>query len=115
MNKILAILLLDGLRHLAIRVLPADAGAQAMFGGSFRLFEYADHRPLIYLEGPTSGVFLEDREYVDGYRALLPTIVDIALNEGQSREWLATLASEYDRGGADAHVHDAVEEEQLQP
>jgi hypothetical protein len=109
-EQILALLLLDGLPHVAVRVVPAEAGAQAMLGGSFRLFEYEGHQPLVYLDGPVCGFFLEDREYVDGYRALLPTIANLALNERQSREWLAALASEHDRDGA----HDRVAEEQLQ-
>ena len=109
-EQVLALLLLDGLTHLAIRVVPASAGAQALISGSFRLFEFAHHPPLVYLDGPTTGVFLEDREYVDDYRALLPTIANIALNEGQSREWLADLASEYDRGRANPDVDDRGEE-----
>jgi transcriptional regulator with XRE-family HTH domain len=110
-EQVLALLLHDGLRHVAIRVVPAEAGAQAMLGGPFRLFEFIDHRPLVYLDGPVCGLFLEDGEYVDGYRALLPTLASIALSEGQSREWLAALASEFDREGADAHAAHQVEEE----
>jgi transcriptional regulator with XRE-family HTH domain len=109
-EQILALLLLDGLPHVAIRIVPAEAGAQAMLGGPFRLFEYEGHQPMVYLDGPVCGFFLEDREYVDGYRALLPTVANLALNEGESRAWLAALASEYDRDGA----HDRVAEEQLQ-
>jgi transcriptional regulator with XRE-family HTH domain len=104
-EQVLALLLLDGLPHVAIRVVPAAAGAQAMLGGSFRLFEYGRYQPLVYLDGPTCGFFLEDREYVDGYRALIPAIANLALNEGQSREWLAALASEYDRERADLDDH----------
>jgi hypothetical protein len=109
-EQMLALLLLDGLAHVAIRVVPASAGARALLGGSFRLLEYANHQPLVYLDAPACGLFLEDREYVDDYRALLPTIANLALNEGQSREWLAALASEYDREGANPDVHDRVEE-----
>lgn len=110
-EQVIALLLLDGLRHVSVRVVPASAGAKALLGGPFRLFEYANHQPLVYLDGPTCGLFLEDREYVDDYRALLPTIANIALNEGESREWLAALASEYDRGRANPDVLDHVEEE----
>lgn len=114
-EQVLALLILDGLPHIAIRVVPASAGAQAKIGGSFRLFEYTGHQPLVYLDGPKTGLFLEDQEYVDDYRALLPTVANIALNEGQSREWLAALASKYDREGANRDARDRVEEEQLQP
>lgn len=110
-EQLLALLLLDGLSHVAIRVVPAAAGAKAILGGSFRVFEYAGHQPLVYLDTPASGLFLEDREYVDGFRALIPPIANIALNEGESREWLAACASEYDREGANPDVLVRVEEE----
>jgi transcriptional regulator with XRE-family HTH domain len=109
-EQLLALLLLDGLPQVAIRVVPASAGTQAMLGGSFRLLEYTEHQPLVYLDGPATGLFLEDREYVDDYRALIPTIANLALNEGQSREWLAALASEYDRERADPDDFPHVEE-----
>ncbi len=105
-EQLLGLLILDVLPHVAIRVVPAPA----MLGGSFRLFEYTDHAPLVYLDGPTTGLFLEDGEYVDDYRALLPAIANIALNEGQSREWLAACASQYDRGRTNPDVCDRVEE-----
>lgn len=110
-EQVLALLLSAGLPHVTIRVVPA--AAQIMFGGSFRLFEYDNHPPLVYLDGLASGLFLEDGEYVDDYRALLPAIANIALSEGQSREWLAALASEYDREGANPDARDRVEEKQL--
>lgn len=99
-EQILALLLLDGLPNVAIRVLPSEAGARALIGGPFRVFEYDKHQPLVYVDGPRCGLFVEDREYVDDYRALLPTVANEALNEKESRERLAALASEYERDGA---------------
>jgi transcriptional regulator with XRE-family HTH domain len=112
-EQLLALLLLDGLPHVGVRVVPAAAEAQAVFGGAFRLLEYHNHQPLIYLDCQFGGLFLEDSEYVDSYRSLIPIIANVALNEGQSREVLATIASDYDREGADPDAHDDVEEEQL--
>jgi Domain of unknown function (DUF5753) len=85
-EQLLALLLLDGLEQVAIRVVPASAGVEARLGGSFRLFEYGDHAPLVYLDGLVCGLYLEDREFVDDYRAIIPSIANVALNEGQSRE-----------------------------
>lgn len=112
-EQVLSLLFLDGLPHLSVRVVPASAGAKGMFGGSFRLLEYADHRPLVYLDGLACGLFLEDNEFVDDYRSLLPAIANVALPEGQSREVLATIASDYDREGTDLDACHHVEEEQL--
>jgi hypothetical protein len=55
---------------------------------------------------------LEDKEYVESFRELLPANSPLALDEGQSRKLIATLASEYHRRS----VRDAsnrLEEEQL--
>ena len=44
-------------------------------------------------------MFIEDQDLVgDYYRHLLPELKAIALGAGQSREFVATLADEYDRG-----------------
>jgi hypothetical protein len=109
-EQLLSLLLLDGLPHVIIRVVPAKAGAQATFGGAFRLFEYANHPPLVYLDGAFAGLFLEDAEYVRNYRTLIPAIADIALDERQSRECLATIAGDHDREGINV---DHLEEKQL--
>jgi transcriptional regulator with XRE-family HTH domain len=100
------------LPQVALRVVPA--GALATVGGPFVLFEYTNHEPLVYLEAMTCGLFLEDSEYVEDYRNLVSIIADVALGEGHSREYLAALASDYDREGVDSDAHDGVEEKQLQ-
>jgi transcriptional regulator with XRE-family HTH domain len=108
-EQLLALLLLDGLPNVHIRVVPASVG----FGGAFRVLQYAQHQPLVYLDCAFGGLFLEDREYVDSYRDLVLTIADIALDEPQSREYIADLANDYDRERARPDVHDNVEEKQL--
>jgi hypothetical protein len=98
--------------HVGIRVVPTSAGARSVCRGSFRLFEYSkEHRPLVYLDGWVGALFLDDDNFVAAYRQLLPKLDRIALNGGQSRDLLASLASDHDRarGETDAHL----EEEQL--
>lgn len=58
---------------------------------------YADHKPVIYVETQTASLFLEEKKDVDVYRTVLGMIGRVALDEGHSREFLARLASEYDR------------------
>jgi transcriptional regulator with XRE-family HTH domain len=96
--------------HITIRVVPASAWSGSL--SAFRLLDYAkEHRPLVYLDHLVGSLFLDDENFVAAYRDLVPRLDDIALSEGQSREVLVTLASEYDRarGELDAHL----EEEQL--
>jgi transcriptional regulator with XRE-family HTH domain len=108
-DQLLKLTLLGGLQHVRIRVVPVTACSPAAFGGPFRLLRFALHKPLIHLDSHFGGLFLEDKEYVETYRAFLPTIAEVALDEGQSRELVANLATRYDRGSA----HHRVEEKQL--
>jgi transcriptional regulator with XRE-family HTH domain len=109
-EQLLKLVLLSGVRHITVRVVLSAESDQHEFGGPFRIFEYREHRPLIYLDNRATGLFLEDHELVEPYLTLLPVISQIALDEGQSRDWIAALASEYDRGSA---RDDRLEEEQL--
>lgn len=69
-------------------------GAQSTCRGNFHLFEYAkEHRPLVYFESWVGALFLDDETFIASYRNLVPKLVDIALDAGQSREFLATLAA----------------------
>ena len=111
-EQLLKIVLLSALDHLTVRIVPASAGDHSAFGGQFHLYEYAEHRPLVYLDNHASVLFLEDREYVDPYRGVVSAMSKVALDGGQSRELIATLASEYDRGSKRDAGH--LEEEQLQ-
>jgi len=108
-EQLLHVVLMAALGHVSLRIVPEDA----QFGGAFRVFEYRKHDPLVYLDGFLTGVFIEDGDVVgDYYRYLMPDLQAIALGAGESREFAATLADEYDRGSPpDARV----EEEQLQP
>lgn len=109
-EQLINLMLMDTLPNITVRVLTAAIGLKSLFGGAFLLFEFAKHPPLIYLDGIVdAGLFLEDQEYVDSYRQLFSTMSAVALDEGQSREFLATLANDLDRGSPNTDV----EEEQL--
>ena len=113
-EQLLKLVLMAGAPNVALRILPAAAEDLASFGGAFRLFEYREHNPLVYLDHVATGLFLEDREFVADYRRLLPKISSIALSEAESRVFLADLANTLDQGSRrrDAGIYE-VEEEQL--
>lgn len=113
-DQLLKLVLLAALPHVTLRVLPEIAGDRAVFGGSFRLFEYREHNPLVYLDHPWTGLFIEEPDFVAGYRKLLPRISSVARDEGQSRVLAAELADALDRRSTrrDAGIYE-VEEEQL--
>jgi transcriptional regulator with XRE-family HTH domain len=111
-EQMLKLVLFAGLDHISIRIVPSSARARSAFGGPFRLFEYREYQPLVYLDNTTTGLFLEDKEYVEPFRVLASAISEVALDEGQSRELIATLAGRYDlRSARDADDH--LEEKQL--
>jgi transcriptional regulator with XRE-family HTH domain len=113
-EQLLKLLFMAALPHVTLRVLPASAEALAVFGNPFRLFEYRDHNPLIYLDQVKTGLFLEDREFVAAYRRLLPKMSSVALGEAESRMFIADLANALDQGSRrrDAGIYE-LEEEQL--
>jgi hypothetical protein len=53
---------------------PFSAGVHSVFGGSFQMFQFEEHAPLVHLDTYRSGVFLEDRKYVAGYRTLVACV-----------------------------------------
>jgi len=98
-----AAVLCDQLHHLlrmsvrppiTVRVVSAAVGAHAGLDGSFRLLEFAEFHPVVYLESTTSALFLERREQVTAYRRILHALAEVALDEGHSRDLIATVAQE---------------------
>ncbi|MGB6165859.1 MAG: helix-turn-helix transcriptional regulator [Pseudonocardiaceae bacterium] len=77
-----------------LRVVPSALGAHAGLSGPFTLMEFAEFHPVIYLDSETSSLFLERREEATAYQRILAALADAALDEGQSRELIATLATE---------------------
>ncbi len=89
--------------YLTLRVVPASLGGHAAINGSFTLLEFSEFRPVAYLESETSSLFLERPEETRAYRRILGALADTALGEGQSRELIATVATEL---YADREDHD---------
>jgi transcriptional regulator with XRE-family HTH domain len=113
-EQLLHLVLTAALDNVTLRVVPSAAGERSAVGGAFRLMEFREHRPMVYLEHLSDGgLILDDPAYVRGYRELVPMLADVALDEGQSRVFAAQLADEYDRGSQPG-VADVVAEEQLQ-
>ena len=50
--------------------------------------------PVVHIEDQTSVLFLERPDTVAAYRRNVAALGRVALDEGQSRTWLASLASE---------------------
>jgi hypothetical protein len=113
-EQLLKLVLMAGLPHVSLRVLPASAGERALLRSPLVFFEYKDHKPLVYLDHSCSGVFLEDKDFVADYRRRLRAVAAIALDEEESRAFTAELADALDQRSRtrDAGIYE-LEEEQL--
>ena len=83
--------------HIDIRVVPAAAGPHPGLGGPFALFESSGAKRVVYLEHDMASLTIDSKACTDWYRDVLEKLASVALNEGESRSWLADLASEHDR------------------
>ena len=89
--------------YLTLRVVPVSLGAYTAMTGAFTLMAFAEFQPVVYLESETASLFLEKREEIAAYQRILAALADVALDEGESRELIATVATEL---YADREDHD---------
>ncbi|MDQ2880219.1 MAG: helix-turn-helix domain-containing protein [Actinomycetota bacterium] len=89
--------------YLTLRVVPAALGGHAAAAGAFRLMEFAEFRPVTYLESETTSLFLEKPEEIAAYRRILGLLAGTALSEGESVELIATVATELYADREDYH------------
>jgi transcriptional regulator with XRE-family HTH domain len=95
-EQLLHLVLTAGLDNVVVRIVPSAVGE---FGEPFRLMEFNQHPSIVYLDSLRfGGLILEDLTYVNCYQELVPMLDKAAMDEGQSREFAADLADEYDRG-----------------
>jgi transcriptional regulator with XRE-family HTH domain len=111
-EQLLKLVLLAEQPNLSIRVVPAALGARSMFGISFVMLHLSAHDPVVYLD--SARIYLEGSEHVARYEAKLDRLFDVAMSKGESREWLAALASEFDQPEDSRDAPDDLAKEQLQ-
>jgi Domain of unknown function (DUF5753) len=80
--------------YITLRVVPTALGAYAAMIEAFTFMEFAEFRPVVYLESTTSSLFLEKPVEIDAYPGILPALAETALGEEESRELIAALATE---------------------
>jgi hypothetical protein len=97
--------------RLEIRIIPCAAGAHAGMAGPFMLMEFPAFTPVVYLEGELSAVFLEQQDQIDGYRRILSALAATALDQQESRDLIAALATELYREDQDDRAN--LEDKQL--
>lgn len=96
-EQVLHLVFMSDRPQCALRIVPADALPGGLFGGTFWFLRYQDHDPVVYVQNLMVSLFLEDAAAVAAHRRALRTVADVALDQEESRAWLARLASRYDR------------------
>lgn len=96
-SQLLHLVFLTSRPQYQIRVVRNDAGPFGVWCGMFMLMGFREHAPVVYLETLGSSFFLERPSDVEIYRDVLKRLDRVALDAGQSVEWLAQLASDFDK------------------
>ncbi|QYN25915.1 DUF5753 domain-containing protein [Amycolatopsis sp. DSM 110486] len=87
--------------NLSIRIVPSELGGHPALAGHFKLMDSDVYRPVAYLDSEVSSLFLEKPEETNAYRDVLKRLRRVALGEAQSRELVASLATQLYSPGAD--------------
>ena len=112
-EQMLALTLEGNASNVDIRVIPGSIGDHPTLLGSFRVFEFEEHEPLVHLDNfAVASFWFEDQDFVAPYNRLVRNLADVAASVEESRKFIAALADEYDRGSS-THGLRAVEEEHL--
>jgi transcriptional regulator with XRE-family HTH domain len=79
--------------YVQIRIIPERVGFHAGVN-PFHLMEFTELHPVVHVESDTSVLFLERKETTSAYRRKADALARVALTEGQSKDWIASLANE---------------------
>lgn len=106
-EQILHLVLATSWPRCEIRVVLASAAPVAAFGCGFYLIHDSARYSVAYAQLQTVSLFLDDAADLSAYQRILRGLASASLDRGESRECLASLASEHDR--VEAHRDDRAE------
>jgi transcriptional regulator with XRE-family HTH domain len=72
------------LPNVSVRIVPNSIGYHPGHFGPFMIFDYADLPSMVYLEHYRGSAYVYDKHDVAGYRAAIPILSSLALNEQDS-------------------------------
>lgn len=81
--------------NITLQVIPFDVGAHPGMPGSFHLLQYGEGGPdVVYLEGATVDLFLEDESDVARYRLMFEHLRAVAASPDATRNLLTEILAE---------------------
>ena len=92
-EQLLHLTLMAGWKYVTIRVVPASAGAHAGVSGAFTRLKFPKYEPVVWLEALNSSTFVELKDSVAGYDAVIGKLDEVSLCEERSLEMINGLQS----------------------
>lgn len=91
------------LPNVSVRMIPFDAGGHlGLVVQSFTLFDFPplqasrmNEPPVVFVEGFTGALFLEDDSVIERHRATVANLRQVALSEDDTRVLVQEIAEEY--------------------
>jgi transcriptional regulator with XRE-family HTH domain len=78
-----------------MRILPHSIGAHSGLDSPFVIMDYADASPIVHLENGTYSLSVDESDLIAKYERIFTRLAEIALDDGESADLVAKLASEY--------------------
>jgi hypothetical protein len=91
-DQLLHLMFMADWKKVSLRVLATRAGMHSAAQGSFSLIERRDGRSVAWLDTRATAVVLEGDEHIKAYKDTIKELAELAMSEGQSREFIAGLA-----------------------
>jgi hypothetical protein len=83
------------------RIVPFAVSGEAGLHTAFSMMEFKGARSVVYLQHPTTGLFLEEQDKIESYRRRVTRLARFTLEPAESLDLLASITREFE------FVHDA--------
>jgi hypothetical protein len=96
-DQLVRLLELSGLPNVTLRVIPYEAGALPAGNNKFIILRFAspDVTDIVFIEGLTGDLYLDESEEVETYNTTFRTLVQLAASPGETREIIAAMVPTY--------------------
>lgn len=84
--------------RVSVRVVPQSVAAHPALRGAFVVLEFDNESSVIFIEGRMSGMFPQTPAEIESYTLATERLMTLALDEGDSRDLLRTIAKDLERG-----------------
>jgi len=96
-DQLVRLLELSELPNVTLRVIPYEAGALPAGNNKFIILRFAspDVRDVVFIEGLTSDLYLDDPGDLETYNTTFRTLMQLAASPGETREIIAAMVPAY--------------------